>query len=185
MLESNLGYGEEYARLVAPIDESDHILGDPGAVVKIVEYGDFECPFCGAAYWKTRDFHRIAGEQLCIVFRHFPLTQAHPHAGNAAEASEIAGKAGKFWEMHNMLFENQDSLDDKSLVSYAVALGLDGDKFLRELYAHTQSKRVRADFMSGVRSGVNGTPCFFVNDVRFDGSVDELVDAVAEELNEL
>jgi protein-disulfide isomerase len=182
----NLDSGfEEFSGLPVPIKSSDHIFGDPEAAIRIVEYGDFECPFCGQAYWKTKDLHKTAGEKLCFVFRHFPLTQVHPHAEHAAEASEIAGSAGKFWEMHNTLFENQHALDDHSLATDAVELGLDGDRFLHDLVSHSQEKRVRADFMSGVRGGVNGTPSFFVNEIRFNGSVEELVDVIAEALEEL
>ena len=109
---------------------------------------------------------------MCFVFRHFPLTQIHPHAEHAAEAAEAAGAQGKFWQMHDTLFEHQHALDDAHLVRYAAELKLDVDRFERELAEHVYANRVREDFLSGVRSGVNGTPTFFINGLRYDGSYD-------------
>jgi protein-disulfide isomerase len=112
------------------------------------------------------------GRWLRFAYRHFPLTTIHPFAEPAAEAAEAAGEQGLFWEMHDLLFENQENLDPDSLLEYAAALELDVTRFTRELSAHRYAPRVREDFMSGVRSGVNGTPTFFVNGVRHDGSYD-------------
>ena len=148
-----------------------------------MEYGDFECPYCGAAYLIIKKTQEIMRDRLRFVFRHFPLTQIHPHAQPAAEAAEAAGAQGQFWEMHDLLFENQPRLDSGHLVRYSEELGLDTVRFVRELEEGVYRERVREDFMSGVRSGVNGTPAFFINGVRYDGSWDlaPLVDALEEE----
>jgi protein-disulfide isomerase len=138
----------------------------------LVEYGDFECPHCGQAHRVVKELLRRLGRQLCFVFRHFPLTMVHPHAQQAAEAAEAAGAQGQFWEMHDVLFQHQDALDDSDLLLYAAALGLDRARFLQELAVHEHAPRVREDFMSGVRSGVNGTPAFFINGARHDGAYD-------------
>jgi protein-disulfide isomerase len=169
----------ESAMLSVPVNNNDHHLGDLNAPLVIVEYGDFECPFCRAAYYKTKPLEPLYGEQLAFVFREFPLVQVHPHSEDAAEAAEIAGSRGKFWGMHHRLFENQEALDRESLVGYAVQPGLDPAWFEEQLEHHTQEMRVRADFMSGVRSGVNGTPTFFVNGMRLGGGTDELLAIVA------
>jgi len=160
------------AKLTLPVGPRDHILGSPAAAVTLVEYGDFECPYCGAAYPIVKQIQQNLGEQLCFVFRHFPLTQIHPHAERAAEAAEAAGAQGHFWEMHDLLFENQQSLDDRNLLRLAKVLKLDIERFAHELVEGTYLERVREDFMSGVRSGVNGTPTFFINGVRHDGPWD-------------
>jgi len=150
----------------------DHIQGNPDAPLTLVEYGDYECPFCGAAYPIVKQVQQRLGDQLCFVFRNFPLTQIHPHAQHAAEAAEAAGGQGKFWPMHDTLFENQHSLDDRHLVQYTTAIGLDVARFEMDLAAHTYAERVREDFLSGARSGVNGTPTFFINGRRHDGGYD-------------
>jgi protein-disulfide isomerase len=146
--------------------------GPPDAPVTLVEYGDYECPFCGAAYAIVKAIQERPSDQLCFVFRNFPLTEAHPHAEDAAEAAEAAGGQGKFWPMHDMLYENQDALEPEDLVQYARSLRLDLPRFVKELSEHVWAERVREDFRSGVRSGVNGTPTFFINGVRHDGGYD-------------
>jgi protein-disulfide isomerase len=160
------------ARLIVPVSDRDHILGRITAPVTLVEYGDYECPYCGQAHHVVKQLRQLIGHQLCFVFRHFPLTTVHPHAELAAEAAEAAGAQGKFWEMHYALFEHQHALDPDDLVRYAAALGLDLSQFNSELARHVHAPRVREDFMSGVRSGVNGTPSFFINGMRYDGSFD-------------
>lgn len=155
-----------------PVGERDHVLGPRAAPLTLVEYGDFECPHCGQAHRVVKELLRRLGRQLRFVFRHFPLTMVHPHAQQAAEAAEAAGAQGQFWEMHDVLFQHQDALGDSDLLLYAAALGLDRARFLQELAAHEHAPRVREDFMSGVRSGVNGTPAFFINGARHDGSYD-------------
>lgn len=160
------------AQLVLPVGPRDHIQGPATAPVTLVEYGDFECPYCAAAYLIVKKVQDVMDDQLRFVFRHFPLTQIHPHAEPAAEASEAAGAQGKFWEMHDLLYENQHTLDPWHLVGFAEELGLNRDRFVRELEDGTHRPRVREDFMSGVKSGVNGTPAFFINGIRYDGSWD-------------
>jgi protein-disulfide isomerase len=120
----------------------------------------------------VQEIRRLLGDGLRFVFRNFPLTQVHPHAERAAEAAEAAGAQGQFWGMHDRLFENQDSLEEADLLRYAAALGLDPERFARELSASLHRDRVRRDFRSGVRSGVNGTPTFFINGVRHDAPWD-------------
>jgi protein-disulfide isomerase len=124
------------------------------------------------------------GDRLRFAFRHFPLTQIHPHAQQAAEAAEAAATQGRFWEMHDLLFQHQDRLDTQSLLGYAAALELDVERFALELDTHVHIPRIREDFLSGVRSGVNGTPTFFVNGVRHDGGYDlqSLLTALSEAL---
>jgi protein-disulfide isomerase len=160
------------ATLKPPVGPRDHMQGPPDAPVTLVEYGDYECPFCGAAYAIVKAIQERLGDQLCFVFRNFPLTEAHPHAEDAAEAAEAAGGQGKFWPMHDMLYENQDALEPEDLVQYARSLRLDLPRFVKELSEHVWAERVREDFRSGVRSGVNGTPTFFINGVRHDGGYD-------------
>jgi protein-disulfide isomerase len=155
--------------LVPPVDDArDHIQGADGAPVTLVEYGDYECPYCGMAYPIVKSLQQALGDQLRFVFRNFPLTDSHPHAEHAAEAAEAAAAQGRFWEMHDTLYENQERLADRDLVAHAQALGLDAARVAKELAESTWAKRVRDDFRSGVRSGVNGTPTFFVNGVRYD-----------------
>ena len=158
------------SRLTTPVSEADHRSGPEDAPVTLVEYGDFECPHCGTAYPIVEHVRGKMGARLQFVFRHFPLTEAHPHAMHAAEAAEAAGAQGKFWHMHGMLFEHQDALEDADLFRYAKALHLDGKRFAGELASEAHAARIREQIRSGIRSGVNGTPTFFINGVRYDGS---------------
>ncbi len=160
------------SRLTHPVSERDHIAGPASAPVTLLEYGDYECPYCGQAYPIVKALQQRLGKRLRFVFRNFPLSNAHPHAQHAAEAAEAAAAQGKFWEMHDSLYENQEALEDQDLISYADQLGLDAARFTRELAEHHYASRVREDFLAGVRSGVNGTPSFFINGVRHDGSFD-------------
>lgn len=160
------------ALLATPVNDHDHVQGPETAPVTLVEYGDFECPYCAAAHVIVKQTREIMGDQLRFVFRHFPLTQIHPHAEPAAEASEAAGAQGQFWEMHDLLYENQPRLDAPHLKMIAEELGLDMKRFVREVEDGVYRERVRRDFLRGVRSGVNGTPAFFINGVRYDGSWD-------------
>jgi protein-disulfide isomerase len=170
----------ETPELTIPVGENDHIQGSGDAAVTLVEYGDYECPHCGRAYWIVKKVQEKMGDRLRFVFRNFPLTQTHPHALRAAQAAEIAAVQDKFWEMHDRLYENQNALDDESLIAYAEEIGLDGEKFTEDLRSDAFEKKVRADFMGGVESGVNGTPTFFINGVRFNQSWDyeTLLDAL-------
>ena len=157
--------------LTMPVAEDrDRIRGPADAAVTLVEYGDYECPYCGAAYFVLKELEKQAEDDLRLVFRNFPLTSVHLHAEIAAEAAEAAGAQGKFWEMHDLLYENQRRLRDRDLRAYADKLGLDVGRFDEELAGHVHAERVREDFMSGVRSGVNGTPTFYINGARHDDS---------------
>jgi protein-disulfide isomerase len=161
------------AVLTMPVTEDrDHIEGPADAPVTLLEYGDYECPYCGAAYPIIKEVQARMGDRLRFVFRNFPITTSHPHAEQAAEAAEAAAIRDRFWEMHNLLYENQKRLRDEDLLGYAEKLGLDVVAFERELAEHVHTARVREDFMSGVRSGVNGTPTFYINGVRHDDSYD-------------
>ena len=160
------------AELIKPVGQDDHIRGNASAPLTLVEYGDFECPYCGMAYPIVKRVERELGDELRVVFRHFPLRQQHPHASHAAQAAEAAGaqRAELFWDMHDMLFEHQDALEDQDLVGYAKDIGANAAEVARALTDGTYEKIVRDDFRNGVQSGVNGTPTFYVNGVRFDGS---------------
>lgn len=160
------------ATLALPVSARDHIDGPANAAVTLLEYGDFECPYCGQAYVILNQLKDVFGEQLRMVFRHFPLTTIHPHAQPAAEAAEAAGAQGQFWEMHGMLFENQQALEDEDLYAYAADIGLDIERFSEDMVEHRHAERIREDVLSGMRSGVNGTPTFFINNVRYDGAYD-------------
>ncbi len=161
------------AALTTPVAEDrDHIQGPAEAGVTLVEYGDYECPYCGAAYPIIKQVQARMGERLRFVFRNFPITTSHPHAEQAAEAAEAAGAQDRFWKMHDLLYENQKRLRGEDLHGYAEKLELDVEAFSKELAEHVHAARVREDFMSGVRSGVNGTPTFYVNGVRHDDSYD-------------
>jgi protein-disulfide isomerase len=157
-------------RLRVPVDPArDHIEGRPDAPLQLVEYGDFQCPACGAAYYQLREVERRMAGHLLFVYRHLPLAEIHPQAVPAAETSEAASAQGQFWPMHHMLFENQDRLDRVHLLQYARKLALDVDAVANALDTHRFLPRIREDFIGGARSGVNGTPTMFINGVRMDG----------------
>jgi len=161
------------AALTLPVTEDrDHIQGPTEAAVTLVEYGDYECPYCGATYPIIKEVQSRMGERLRFVFRNFPITTSHPHAEQAAETAEAAATQGRFWQMHDLLYENQKRLRDPDLRDYAERLSLDVERFDKELAEHVHAARVREDFMSGVRSGVNGTPTFYINGTRHDDSYD-------------
>jgi protein-disulfide isomerase len=168
------------SHLKPPVSDSDHRAGSDGAPVTLVEYGDYECPHCGRAHPIVQEVRKRMGSRLRFVFRNFPLAEAHPHAVHAAEAAEAAAVKGKFWEMHDTLFDHQAALEDSDLVRYAKTLALDAGRLKEELAAGNHGDRVRQDFRSGVRSGVNGTPTFFINGARHDGSwdLDRLLEAL-------
>jgi protein-disulfide isomerase len=162
---------EWHPALTVPVNDGrDHIQGSADAPVTLVEYGDYECPYCGAAYPIVKEVQARMGDRLRFVFRNFPITTSHPHAEQAAEAAEGAATQGSFWEMHDVLYENQKRLRDEDLRDYAEELGLDVERFTGELGEHVYAPRVHEDFLSGVRSGVNGTPTFYINGVRHDDS---------------
>ena len=156
------------ASLTLPAGDRDHAQGPATAPVTLVEYGDYECPHCGAAYPVVKKLQKKLGKSLRFIYRNFPLTSIHPLAERAAEAAEAAGAQGKFWEMHDWIFEHQDTLEAADLLKAAKALGLDPKKFASEMESEAHLPRVREDFKSGIRSGVNGTPTFFINGARHD-----------------
>jgi protein-disulfide isomerase len=166
--------------LKVPVGPEDHAQGDPNAGCTLVEYGDYECPHCGRAYPIVKRLQKHFDKRLLFVFRNFPLGQMHPHAESAAETAEFAGAQGKFWEMHDLLFENQDRLGNALLRQLTEELNLDPAELLQALEERKYLARVRADFSGGVRSGVNGTPTFFINGQRNDGPFDyqDLVEAI-------
>ena len=162
-----------YTELALPVSSKrDHCFGPDDATVTLLEYGDYECPYCGRSYAIIKRIQDYFGDRLRFAFRNFPLTQVQPHAQHSSAAANVAGAQGMFWEMHDMLYENQDALDDPSLREYALVLELDMERFDTEMMTHVHAKRVREDFMSGVRSGVNGTPTFYLNGIRYDGPWD-------------
>ncbi|HTS33864.1 MAG TPA: DsbA family protein [Thermoplasmata archaeon] len=157
-------------RLTVPVGARDHAEGPPGARVVLLEYGDYQCPYCGAAYPIVKRIQKHLGERLRFVFRNFPITNAHPQAQWAAEHAEASAAQGRFWQMHDYLYEHQDSLGDEAFFArFEQKLKLDLARLDREVAQHVHLDRIQEDFMSGVRSGVNGTPTFFINGVRYDG----------------
>ena len=159
-------------QLLLPIQPDDHVEGSPHARYTLVEYGDYECPACGRLFVTIRQLHAQFGDDVRLVFRHYPLSGVHPHAELAAEAAEAAAAQGRFWEMHDLLFEHQDALRTKDLYRYAEQLGLDSKRFRNELKEHTYEDRVREDFRRGVANGVYGTPGLFINGIRHNGELD-------------
>jgi protein-disulfide isomerase len=160
------------ARLSPAVGPRDHARGDEDAPVTLVEYGDFECPQCGAAFPIVNGLQATFGDRLRFVFRHFPITNVHPNAQRAAEAAEWAAAGGAFWPMHDALYEHQKSLSERRIVELARGLGLDPAPLQQAWRSHTFLPRVKEDFLSGIRSGVDGTPTFFINGVRYEGSWD-------------
>jgi Na+/H+ antiporter NhaA len=167
-----LGSAETLVDLYSEVDtERDHIRGPLEAPVTLLEYGDFECPYCGRAEPFVRELLREFGD-VRYVWRHLPLVDVHPHAQLAAEAAEAAAEQGAFWEMHDLLFQHQDALDPKDLSRYAAELGLDTERFIQDLQEHTRAARVAEDIDSADLSGVSGTPTFFINGRRHYGAYD-------------
>ncbi len=160
------------SKLSIPVTEKDHVQGNLNAPCTLVEYGDYECPYCGQAYPIVKRLQKHFGDELLFVFRNFPLGEIHEHAEHAAETAEFAAANGRFWEMHDLLFENQENLEDDSLLRLAEQLRLPGDGLRETLEEETYKARIKADFIGGVRSGVNGTPTFFIDGQRHDGSFD-------------
>jgi protein-disulfide isomerase len=157
--------------LTQPDPKRDHTRGSADGSIKLLEYGDYECPFCADAQPIVTELQRRLGDDLLFAFRHFPLTNIHPRAEHAAEAAEAAGVQGNFWGMHDILFENQRALEDENLAAYAAELGLDKTRLIREVVWKIHTQRIREDFKSGVRGDVNGTPTFFINGKRYDGEL--------------
>ena len=172
------------ATLTQPVSARDHAEGPADAPVTLVEYGDYQCPYCGAAYPVVKRLQKTLGQKLRFVFRNFPLTQSHPYALIAAEAAEAAALQGKFWEMHDLLYEQQALLEPDVIPAWAERLGLDLEKLGNDISHGVVEERIKEDRQSGIRSGVNGTPTFFINGTRFDGLPDygSLLAALESEL---
>jgi protein-disulfide isomerase len=160
------------AELRIPVSAADHIRGGAHGQVVLVEYGDYECPYCRIAHGHVMQLGEHFGDDLTFVFRHFPLTEIHPNAEPAAETAEFAGAQGQFWGMHDAIYAHQDQLSPPFLLAAARALGLSERNLEAALEAGTYARKVKEDFLGGVRSGVNGTPTFFINGHRHDGPFD-------------
>lgn len=156
--------------LTPPVSDRDHCIGAPPLnKVILVKYGDYQCFECGKIHSVVKTLQQQFSSQLCFVFRHFPLLDIHPHAQHAAEAALSAAKQGKFWQMHDCLFQNQGALGNGYLVEYAVMLGLEVNQFLQDIAHDVHVERIQQDVDSGIKSGVSKTPTFFINGVRYDG----------------
>lgn len=158
--------------LKIPVTAADHIQGNENASLTLVEYGDYECSYCGLAYPIVKQIQKHFGKRFRFVFRNFPLIESHPHAGMAAATAEFAATQNRFWEMHDLLYENQEYLDMPDLLNYVKSLDLSEIDPQAAIENNTFVDKIQNYFMSGVRSGVNGTPTFFINDNRHNGSFD-------------
>ena len=157
-------------KLAVPVNHLDHVLGSAQAPVTIVEYGDFECPACKLAYPAVKLLIKTFGSAVRFAYRHFPLVEVHPHAELAAEAAEAAGAQGKFWPMHDKLFDNQTALDRPSLEKYAQELGLNMSKFKADLDSAKFKSTIESTTKEGTTVGVNGTPAVFINGRKISGA---------------
>lgn len=162
------------------VSKNDHIQGNPNAELVIVEYGDYQCPYCGAAYPVLKELMNEFGNEIRFVFRNFPLSEMHPYAKPAAMAAEAAGMQGKFWEMHDAIYEHQQNLSKSLLIEITEQLHLNMDQFKEDIQSSELAEKIDSDFESGVISGVNGTPSFFINGKKFDGGATDLFELVRE-----
>ncbi len=153
--------------LMPAVNSKDHIAGKPEALIELVEYGDYECPYCGRAYPIVKYIQQNLGNDIKFVFRNFPLSKIHPHAFSAAVATEAAGQQNRFWEMHDIIFENQKTLDPDDILLFARSVGLDPERFKKDIQQKALMEKVEMDFESGIRSGVNRTPTFFINGEKY------------------
>ncbi len=151
------------------VNSNDHIFGNPVAWLELVEYGDYECPYCGRAYPIVKNIQHHIGGEMRFVFRNFPLSKIHPHAFAAAVAAEAASLQNKFWEMHDIIFQNQQLLDDRHIFLFAENIGLNLERFKNDIQQKQLMEKVDDDFESGIRSGVSGTPTFFINGNKYEG----------------
>lgn len=160
------------ARLTPPVNKNDHIQGLPNAPIVMVEYGDYQCPHCGAAHPVVKRIQKKLGSNMAFVFRNFPLSNIHPLAKPAAKAAEAAGRQNKFWQMHDMIYEHQLQLSGPAILKFAEDLGLNSVQLKNDLADNSLLVKIESDFESGIRSGVNGTPSFFINDYKHNGGYD-------------
>jgi len=173
----------EIVRLKNAVDKRDHAVGSQTAPVTLLEYGNFQCIHCGRAYPVIKEIQRLLGDDLHFVFRNFPTVRTHPHAIRAAEAAESAAAQGKFWEMHDELFTHQQALEDHDLSRYAKRVGLDVERFARDMAEHSFLKKIEAEYQSALfDEHVTGTPTFYINEVRYTGvtDVDSLLLAIKQ-----
>jgi protein-disulfide isomerase len=170
--ESVIGrrYNPAMDDLLIPISSDDHSRGPDAAPVTLLEYGDYECPYCGRAYPILKQLRETLGDQLRVVYRHFPQNNVHPHASVAAQAAEAAAAQGKFWQMHDLLFEHQDELAD--VMKYAIKLQLELYRFEADLSSERFANRIRFDHEGGVRNGIHKTPTFFINGKVYTGPLE-------------
>jgi protein-disulfide isomerase len=173
------------AKLKPPVSEQDHVKGDIHAPVVLVEYGDFQCPHCGAAFPIVNHIEETYKKKLAFVFRHFPLAESHPYAQAAAVASEAAANQGKFWQMHSLIYKNQNELGLEMLLALAQSLKLDMKIFQQDFKDPKLFKKVEDNFESGIVSGVNGTPSFYINGTKYNGAYDyeSLSEAIGSFIN--
>lgn len=156
-------------QLFLPVNINDHVYGNSNAPLELVEYGDYECPYCGRAYPIVKNIQEKLGDDLKFIFRNFPLRKIHPNAFMASVATEAAGLQNKFWEMHDIIFENQKTLDEWNILVFAEELGLNIESFKNDIQRKDLADKVSKDFESGMRSGVNRTPTFFINGKKYEG----------------
>jgi protein-disulfide isomerase len=156
--------------LTPPVSSIDHLWGNNDALIELVEYGDFQCPHCGRAYPMVKRLKEAMKDSVKFIFRNFPISKIHPQAKDAAVAAEAAALQNKFWEMHDLIFENQKKLTHGALIEYAEIAGIDVARFSDDIRQESLLKKVEGHFMSGLKSGVNATPTFFINSIRYEGS---------------
>ena len=166
--------------LKPPVSEQDHVHGGKSATIEIVEFGDYQCPHCGHAHPIIKKIQKTFGEQIKFVFRNFPLQEAHEYAFPAAVAAEAAALQDKFWEMHDGIYENQNRIGEALFNELAEKIGLDIEQFKKDYSSGEVTEKVESDFESGIRSGVNGTPSFYVNGTKFDGGAEDLLEMLKE-----
>lgn len=168
------------SKLTPPLNQHDHVLGPPSAIIEVVEFGDFQCPHCGAAHPVVKQLQATYAQQLLFAYRHFPMSNAHEYALPAALAAEAADRQQRFWEMHDLIFENQAMLGEHMFPELAKALKLNMAAFTSDMLDEVLQAKVQADFESGMRSGVNGTPSFYMNGYKYTG--DYSYEAMAAEI---
>jgi protein-disulfide isomerase len=155
--------------LKPPFSEADHYRGSIKSAIQLLEFGDFQCPHCGAAHPMLKKIEKTFGSRMLFIFRHFPLSESHPYAKIAAIASEAAARQGNFWEMFDLIYENQSRLDREMLLGLAKTLHFNIKKFQKDLEDPALTEKVESDFESGILSGVNGTPSFYINGEKYNG----------------
>lgn len=172
------------SKLRIPVTEHDHQTGNPKAKIVLVEYGDYQCSHCGIAHPFIKRLLNEFSRGLLFIFRNFPLVEAHPAAMIAAQAAEAASMQGKFWEMHDIIYEHQDRLSANTLLHLTRTLRLEPEEFARDWESKEVISKVENDFDGGIRSGVNGTPTFFINGNQLD-SYDESYESLASAVQSL